>query len=65
MLALDDGRSCSQAQGLAAMKLASVESRIADLNRMRRTLKHLIAQCGGAGVRVRCPIIETLAHDIT
>ena len=65
LLALEDGRSCSHAQGLAAMKLASVESRIADLNRMRRTLKNLIAQCGVDGGRVRCPIIETLAHDIT
>ena len=65
LLALDDGRSCSQAQGLAAMKLASVESRIADLNRVRRTLKVLIAQCSTAGGRLRCPIIETLAQDIT
>ncbi len=64
LLALEDGRNCSQARGLATMKLASVENRIADLNRMRRTLKNLIAQCGVSGGRVRCPIIETLAHDI-
>ena len=65
LLALDDGQSCGKAQSLAAKKLATVEARIADLNRMRRTLKNLIAECGAAGGRVRCPIIETLAHDGT
>ena len=63
LLALDDGRSCSKAQGLAAEKLATVEARIADLRRMRGTLKDLIAQCDAGGGRVKCPIIETLAHD--
>lgn len=63
LLALEDGRSCSKAQGLAALKLATIDARIADLNRMRRTLKDLIAQCGAGGGRVRCPIIETLTHD--
>jgi MerR family mercuric resistance operon transcriptional regulator len=63
LLALDDGRSCSKAQGLAEMKLATVEARLADLTRMRRTLKNLIAQCGASGGKIRCPIIETLAHD--
>lgn len=62
LLALDDGQSCSKAQGLAEMKLATIEARIADLQRMRRTLKDLIAQCGAGGGRVKCPIIETLAH---
>jgi MerR family mercuric resistance operon transcriptional regulator len=65
LLALEDGQSCSKAQGLAAMKLAAIEARITDLNRMRRTLKDLIAQCGAGGGRVRCPIIETLGHDGT
>jgi len=63
LLALEDGRSCSKAQTLAAMKLATVELRIADLNHMRRALKNLIARCGASGGRVRCPIIVTLAHD--
>jgi MerR family transcriptional regulator, mercuric resistance operon regulatory protein len=63
LLALEDGQNCAKAQGLAATKLAIVETRIADLNRMRRTLKNLIAQCGAGGGRVRCPIIESLAQD--
>jgi MerR family mercuric resistance operon transcriptional regulator len=63
LLALEHGQSCSKAQGLAAMKLVAIEARIADLNRMQRTLKDLIAQCGAGGGRVKCPIIETLARD--
>ena len=63
LLALEDGQSCSKAQGLATKKLATVEVRIGDLKRMRRTLKNLIAQCGAGGGRIRCPIIETLARD--
>lgn len=65
LLALEDGQNCKKAQGLAATKLATVEARIADLQRMRRTLKDLIAQCGAGGGRIKCPIIETLAHGST
>lgn len=63
LLALEDGQSCMKAQGLAATKLATIEARIADLNRMRRTLQKLIAQCRAGDGRIRCPITETLAHD--
>lgn len=63
LLALEDGRSCGKARGLAVDKLASVEAKITDLNRMRRTLKDLIARCGTTGKRVKCPIIEALARD--
>lgn len=63
LLALEDGRNCGKARGLAMEKLAGVEARIADLGRMRRTLKDLISRCGTAGERVHCPIIEALAHD--
>lgn len=62
LLALEDGQNCGQARGLAVEKLASVEARIADLGRMRRTLKDLISRCGTAGERVHCPIIDALAH---
>ncbi|HEV8646211.1 MAG TPA: MerR family DNA-binding protein [Burkholderiales bacterium] len=65
LLALEDGRSCGKAQSLAATKLAAIDARIADLNRMRRTLKNLIGQCGAGGGKIRCPIIETLAHGST
>ena len=61
LLRLEDGQSCRETRLLAEHKLAVVEERIADLNRMRRLLKGLIAECA-AGQRPRsCPIIATLS----
>ena len=63
LLRLEDGQSCRETRLLAERKLALVEERIAGLNRMRRMLKGLIAQCA-MGQRPRsCPIIATLSAD--
>ena len=61
LLALEDGQSCKTTHDLAIRKLAIVEARVADLNRMRRTLKTLITQCETGNGRIACPIISTLA----
>ena len=61
LLALEDGQSCKKTHDLAVKKLAIVERRIADLNRMRRTLKTLIGQCETGSGKIACPIISTLA----
>ena len=63
LLRLEDGHSCRETRLLAEHKLALIEERIADLNRMRRMLKDLIAECA-RGQRPRsCPIIATLSAD--
>ena len=63
LLRLEDGQSCRETRMLAERKLAGIEERIADLNRMRRLLKRLIAECV-AGQRPRsCPIISTLSAN--
>ena len=60
LLLLEDGQNCRQTRLLAEHKLGVIDERIADLNRMRRTLEGLIAQCA-VGKRPRsCPIIATL-----
>ena len=63
LLALGDGGSCRQTEQLASRKLALVEARIADLERLRGTLKELIGRCEAGGDRIACPIIDTLAAD--
>ena len=63
LLMLEDGQSCQKTHDLAVKKLAIVETRVADLNRMRRTLKTLIEQCETGSGRVACPIISTLAEQ--
>ena len=63
LLLLEDGQSCRETRLLAERKLKLIQARIADLTRMRRLLKGLIAQCV-EGKRPRaCPIIATLSAD--
>ena len=61
LLALEEARGCRETRDLASKKLKVVEARIADLNRMRRILKKLVAECGVGKGRVACPIISTLS----
>ncbi len=62
LLALEEARSCRKTHDLALRKLEIVEARVADLSRMRRTLKKLIAQCETGTGMVACPIIATLSE---
>ena len=62
LLALEDPQSCGKARSLAAEKLALVEARIADLDRMRGVLKDLVARCDLRRGKVACPIIATLTE---
>ena len=61
LLTLEETQSCGDTRRLAERKLALIEERLADLGRMRRLLKGLIAECQ-SGKRPRsCPIIATLS----
>ena len=60
LLVLEDPQSCGKARTLAAEKLALVEARLADLQRMRGLLKELVARCDVRRGKVACPIIATL-----
>jgi MerR family transcriptional regulator, mercuric resistance operon regulatory protein len=63
LLQLEDGRSCRETERLAEQKLALVEARIADLQRLRKTLKELIGRCEAGRGRISCPIIESLTRE--
>jgi MerR family mercuric resistance operon transcriptional regulator len=63
LLALEDGGRCRDTRDLARRKLATVESRLADLDRMRRTLRDLIARCERGRGKISCPIIGALASE--
>ena len=61
LLTLEDGQSCRATRLLAEKKLAEIENRLADLARIRKLLRALIAKCE-SGKRPRsCPIIATLS----
>jgi MerR family mercuric resistance operon transcriptional regulator len=61
LLRLEEPRACATTHDLALDKLADIEARLADLKRIRRTLKNLVAQCENIRGRVTCPIISTLS----
>ena len=59
-----DSRSTSrEVKALAEHKLQDIEEKIKMLQRMRRTLKHLVDQCPGKGPTSECPILDALARD--
>ena len=57
----DKGRSCGEVRSLALGHLGQVRSRIADLQRMERTLTATAARCEG-GTAPECPIIDALSR---
>lgn len=63
LLALEHGGQCEATRRLAEARLAEVDVRLAQLSRMRRELRRLIADCAGAGRAPRCPIIDTLSDS--
>jgi len=60
LLQLEDGRSCRETERLAQQKLVTVQVRIADLRRLRKTLQDLIGRCGVGRGKIACPIIKSL-----
>lgn len=65
LLALSDHRDDDMASLKAAAieKLASVETRLAELDRIRAGLETLVASCPGHGALEQCPILDALAGD--
>lgn len=60
LLKLQDGADRRAIRRIARTRLAQVESRVADLQRMRRALQHVIDDCEHAPGAPRCPIIEAI-----
>ena len=61
LLRLNDGGGRRPAvRALAERRLAQTEQRIAELNRVRKTLRHLLSHCHGDGALDGCPIIEAV-----
>lgn len=59
LLSLND-HPCSQAQDLAEQKLSAVKEKMADLRRLEKALKTLLAQCHTNDDDSHCPIIDSL-----
>ena len=62
LLKLQDGTDRRAIRRIARARLAQVESRVSDLQRMGRALRHVIDDCEHAPGAPRCPIIEAIDH---
>ncbi len=61
LLRLNDGGGRRGAvRALAEQRLSQIEQKLAELSRMRDTLRHLVHQCHGDGPLAGCPIIEAV-----
>jgi Zn(II)-responsive transcriptional regulator len=63
LMALSDERSVAKVRRAAAAKLADIEARIAELERIRRGLHALVEACPGHGRAEACPILNALQED--
>ena len=59
-LRLDPGATRAEVRRRAEEKLADIDARIKELNRMKRALLKLTKACDGHGSVEGCPIIEAL-----
>lgn len=63
LLALGSSRDVARVRGAARERLADVERRIAELARIRDSLRTLIAACPGHGRAEDCPILNALSQE--
>ncbi|MBN8738987.1 MAG: heavy metal-responsive transcriptional regulator [Lysobacterales bacterium 69-70] len=63
LLALSDERDVAEVKRAAQRKLADIELRIAELERIRGGLHTLIAACPGHGRAEACPILNALTQE--
>lgn len=63
LLALSSLRDVARVKRTAQRKLADVEHRLAELERMRRGLATLIDACPGHGHAADCPILQALGKE--
>jgi Zn(II)-responsive transcriptional regulator len=63
LLSLSDERNVSKVKRAAEAKLTDIEQRIAELQRIRKGLRTLIAACPGHGRAEACPILNALTQE--
>jgi Cu(I)-responsive transcriptional regulator len=63
LLALSEGDDLAKVRHAAQARLADVEQRIAELQRVRDGLQRLVTACPGHGRADQCPILNALAGE--
>ncbi len=60
LLQLADGTDRRSVRRITAQRLAQLQARVADLQRMADALEHVLRACEHGGRAPRCPIIEAI-----
>jgi MerR family copper efflux transcriptional regulator len=63
LLSLSDERNVAKVKRAAEAKLTDIEQRVAELQRIRRGLRALVAACPGHGRAEACPILNALGEE--
>lgn len=63
MLCMDRQTSCEEVKRHTEAKIAQVEQKLLDLQRMRQALLQVASLCEEEGPRSRCPMLDALEHD--
>lgn len=63
LLSLSAKRNVAQIRNTAQAKLDDVDAKIADLQRVRTGLAHLVKTCPGHGQLADCPIVRALSYE--
>jgi Hg(II)-responsive transcriptional regulator len=63
LLSLEDGIDRASIRHIAGQRLNEIQVKLADLNRMKKALTHLIHECEHTGREQPCPIIATLTSN--
>jgi len=63
LLSLSDERNVAKVKRAAEARLADVEQRLAELERIRNGLQALVAACPGHGRAEACPILNALNEE--
>lgn len=63
-LRVDPDTTCSEVKQRAEVKIADIEAKLRDLQRMKTALMRLTAACSGRGPTSQCPILDALeSHE--
>jgi MerR family copper efflux transcriptional regulator len=62
-LRVDASTTCAEVRAFANIKIAGIEDRIAQLQRMSAALQTLARRCRGEGPTGECPILDALDED--
>src|SRR5260370_442692 len=65
LLRVDAQTSCDEVKGRTEAKLAEVERKMVELQRMRQALLQVASLCTGQGPTSRCPMLDALDQQET